>query len=80
MNALAINGFVPKSLLIFKSGSSSGDYHSDINSENVLTSSREKLLLNLPPNSVRAVDNASYHNTTVDKNISSANRKQEMQE
>lgn len=80
VNALGESGFLQNALLIFKSGSTSGDYHKEMNSENYLKWLKQQLIPNLPPNSVVVVDNASYHNTTVDKNITSSTKKNEMQQ
>ena len=71
-------GFIPNSLLIFKSGSTSGDYHADMNGENFEKWLKEKLIPNLPPNSVIVTDNASYHNVQVDRAPTSASRKSDM--
>lgn len=60
-------GFIDGALLIFKSKSKTGDYHSDMNFVNFSKWTREKLLPNLPPNSVIVMDNASYHSVQVDK-------------
>uniref|UniRef100_A0A6P7H373 Uncharacterized protein LOC114346429 n=1 Tax=Diabrotica virgifera virgifera TaxID=50390 RepID=A0A6P7H373_DIAVI len=68
-------GFVPNALLIFKSGSKSGDYHDDMNHLNFMKYVRSQLLPNLPKNSVLVVDNASYHNVTMEKNVTSGSRK-----
>lgn len=80
VNALSESGFLPNSLLIFKSGSTSGDYHKEMNSENYVKWLREKLIPNLPNNSVIVVDNASYHNATVEKTITLSNKKCELQQ
>jgi len=61
------SGFVPNALLIFKSGQKSGDYHNDMNYENYKKWITEKLIPNLPENSVIVVDNASYHNFESEK-------------
>lgn len=71
-------GFIPNALLIFKSGSKSGDYHDDMNSENYEKWLKEKLIPNLPPNSIVVTDNAPYHNKQIDKAPTSSSRKCEM--
>ena len=47
---------------MFKAGTKTGDYHSNMNSENYEKWVRTQLIPNLPNNSVVIVDNASYHN------------------
>ena len=54
--------FISNALLIFRSGSKSGDYHDDINHANYMKWLQEKLIPNLESKSVIVVDNASYHN------------------
>lgn len=60
-------GFIDGALLIFKSKSKTGDYHSDMNFVNFSKWTREKLLPNLPPRSVIVMDNAAYHSVQEDK-------------
>ena len=72
-------GFIPNACLIFTSGQKSGDYHDDMNFDNYSRWMREKLLPNLPPNSVIVVDNASYHNVQLNPAPTSSSRKLEMQ-
>lgn len=71
-------GFLEQCLLIFKSGSKSGDYHDDMNAENYGKWVMEKLIPNLPDNSVVVIDNAPYHNMQVNKAPASASKKIEM--
>lgn len=71
-------GFVNGSLLIFKSKSKSGDYHDDMNFHNFKKWTEEKLVPNLPANSVVVLDNASYHNVEIDKKPSKSALKQTM--
>jgi hypothetical protein len=75
-------GFVPNALLIFKSGckSKSSDYHDDMNAENYERWLKEKLIPNLPQNSVVVTDNASYHNVQLNRAPTSVSRKLEMKE
>lgn len=72
------NGFVKDGLVIFVSGTKSGDYHDDMNWTNFSTWVRNHLLPNLPPNSVLVVDNASYHNTKDCVEPTMATKKAEM--
>lgn len=71
-------GFVDNGLLMFTSGSKSGDYHDDMNFENFSKWLKEKYLPNLPPNSVIVLDNASYHNVHSEKVPNMSSRKIEM--
>src|SRR3978361_1221174 len=71
-------GFIPNALLIFKSGTKSGDYHDEMNSENYEKWLREKIIPNLPPGSVVVTDNAPYHNKQIDKAPTSNSTKSEM--
>ena len=60
------DGFVPNADLVFKAGCATGDYHGQMNNENFEKWVREKLLPNIPSNSVVVMDNASYHTKIVD--------------
>lgn len=60
-------GFVPNALLVCKSKQKTGDYHQEMNTENYVKWLRSMLITNLLPNSVLVIDNASYHNTQIDK-------------
>ncbi|XP_045167719.2 uncharacterized protein LOC123531006 [Mercenaria mercenaria] len=48
--------------LVFKSKSRSGDYHDEMNSENIQKLLTKQLIPNLLANSVVVIDNAPYHN------------------
>lgn len=61
------DGFVNNAGLVFKAGQSSGDYHGQMNRENFTKWLDEKLLPNIPPNSVIVLDNAPYHSVVDDK-------------
>lgn len=65
-------------LTICITGTKSGDYHNDMNHDNFMQWVKSKLLPNLPLNSVLIVDNASYHNVALNKDPTSATRKQDM--
>lgn len=71
-------GFVNNALLIFKSSSTSGDYHSSMNFNNFGKWLSEKLLPNLPNSSVIVMDNAKYHSVEKDKRPTSGSLKQEI--
>lgn len=55
-----------------------GDYHDEMNHTNFMTWIRNQLLPNLPEKSVLVLDNASYHNVTMEPNITSASLKADM--
>lgn len=71
-------GFIPNCLLIFKSGTKSGDYHDDMNSDNYGKWLTEKLIPNLPPNCIVVTDNAPYHNIQLQKAPNCNSRKADM--
>lgn len=79
VHAGGCRGFIPNALLIFKSGLKTGDYHDEMNHKNHVKWFKEKLIPNLEPNSVIVIDNASYHNVSVDPNPTSAWKKADMQ-
>lgn len=72
-------GFLNDCSLLFKSGSAVGDYHQDMNSSNFLRWVKERLIPNLPANSVLVVDNASYHNIQEDKCPTTGTKKVDIQ-
>ncbi|XP_045505993.1 uncharacterized protein LOC123703388 [Colias croceus] len=73
-------GFIPDAQLIFKSQTKSGDYHDDMNRENFMKWIKDKLLPNLPAQSIVVMDNASYHTVAVNKAPTMSSTKSEMQE
>lgn len=78
VHAGGATGFVPNALLMFRSGTKSGDYHADMNAANYGKWLEEKLIPNLPPHSVIVTDNAPYHNVQVDPAPTSTARKATM--
>ena len=68
-------GFIRNALLIFTSGSRSGDYHDDMNSANFMKSVECQLLPNLPAKSVIVCDNAPYHNVKAEPSVTTAAKK-----
>lgn len=62
MNAITKDGWVPGSKVTFKSTRKTGDYHGQMNQEMFTKWFKEKLLPNIPDNSLIIMDNASYHN------------------
>ncbi|XP_072401180.1 uncharacterized protein [Diabrotica undecimpunctata] len=71
-------GFIKNGLLIFKSGSKSGAYHSEMNSDNYGKWLQEHLLPNLPANSVLVFDNAPYHSIQLERAPTSNSNKNQM--
>ena len=71
-------GFLKDAALIYKAGSTVGDYHGQMNGTNFEKWVREKLLNCLSPNSAVVMDNAPYHNVQVDKVPSQHSVKPEM--
>ena len=63
----SVQGFVKKAELVFRSGTSTGDYHGQMNATNFEKWPTERLFPNIPPNSVIVLDNAPYHSTLVNK-------------
>ncbi len=62
MNAITKDGWVPDAETIFKSTKKTGDYHGQMNAELFAKWFEEKLIPNIPDNSLIVMDNASYHN------------------
>ena len=54
-------GWIPNTTLIFQSKKNTGDYHDEMTGEHFEEWFRDKLLPNVPPNSLIVMDNASYH-------------------
>ncbi|XP_028173855.1 uncharacterized protein LOC114362596 [Ostrinia furnacalis] len=73
-------GFVDGALVIFKSKCKTGDYHDTMNFVNFSKWLNEKLMPNIPPNSVIVMDNAAYHSVRVEKKPTMASTKPEMQD
>lgn len=79
VNAGGEMGFISNAELIFKSQSKSGDYHDDMNRTNFMKWLSEKLIPNLPPNSLVVMDNAPYHTVQVNKAPTMSSLKVQMQ-
>ncbi len=62
INAITKDGWVPNAKLIYKSTKKTGDYHGQVNYELFSKWFQEKLLPNIPNNSLIIMDNAPYHN------------------
>lgn len=71
-------GFVPNCLTMWKSTSSTGDFHNEMNSTNFTKWLKDKCIPNLPPRSVLVLDNAPYHNIQIDKPPTSNSTKSQM--
>ncbi len=67
LNAIAKDGWVPNSKLVFKASKKTGDYHTNMNWDNFSKWFQEKLLKNIPENSLIIMDNAPYHNVLVEE-------------
>ena len=62
INAITKDGWVPNAKLIYKSTKKTGDSHGQVNYELFSKWFQEKLLPNIPKNSLIIMDNAPYHN------------------
>jgi len=67
MDAITKNGWVPNARLVFKASRKTGDYHSNMNWDNFSRWFQEKLLKNIPENSLIIMDNAAYHNVLAEE-------------
>ena len=67
LNAVTKDGWVPNSKLVFKASKKTGDYHTNMNWDNFSKWFQEKLLKNIPENSLIIMDNAPYHNVLVEE-------------
>lgn len=67
LHAGGASGFLAGAELIYKAGSTTGDYHGQMNSGNFQKWVVNQLMPNLQPNSVVVLDNAPYHCIQVDK-------------
>lgn len=62
VNAITKEGWVSNARLVFKASKKTGDYHANMNWDNFSEWFQEKLLKNIPENSLIIMDNAAYHN------------------
>lgn len=62
LNAISKDGWIPGSKLVFKSTRKTGDYHGQMNKGLFFKWFTERLLPNIPSNSIIIMDNAPYHN------------------
>lgn len=63
INAISSKGWVNGAKLVFQAKRKTGDYHGQMNAELFQKWFSEKLIPNIPDNSLIIMDNASYHNT-----------------
>lgn len=63
MNAITVNGWLPKAKIVFKSNRKTDDYHGQMNLELFQKWFVDKLIPNIPERPMIIMDNASYHNT-----------------
>lgn len=61
------DGFLKGGRLMYKANCSTGDYHGQMNGVNFEKWIKERVIPNLPDNSVVVIDNAPYHGEQVDK-------------
>lgn len=80
VHAGSSEGFIEGALLIFKSKCKTGDYHDEMNSANFNKWLHEKLITNLPDNSVVVMDNARYHTIQENKPPCTGSKKAEIQQ
>ena len=66
LNAITKDGWVPNAKLVFKASKKTGDYHTNMNWDNFSKWFQEKLLKNIPENSLIIMDNTPYHNVLVE--------------
>ena len=67
VNAITKDGWVPNAKLVFKASRKTGDYHTNMNWNNFSEWFQEKLLKNIPENSLIIMDNAAYHNVLAEE-------------
>ncbi len=67
VNAITKDGWVPNSKLVFNASKKTGDYHTNMNWDNFSKWFKDKLLKNIPKNSLIIMDNAAYHNVLVEE-------------
>ena len=60
-------GWVPYTTLIFRSKKNTGDYHDEMTGDHFEEWFRDKLLPNVPPNSLIVMANASYHSRRIEE-------------
>jgi transposase len=63
VNAISSSGWVNGAKLVFQANRKTGDYHGQMNTELFQKWFAQKLIPNIPDNSLIIMDNAPYHNT-----------------
>ncbi|XP_034187268.1 uncharacterized protein LOC117607556 [Osmia lignaria lignaria] len=72
------DGFIKGGELIFESQTTPSDIHGQMNAANFEIWITEKLLPNIPPNSVVVMDNAPYHSARLNKPPSNYSKKEDI--
>ena len=80
VHAGGVAGWISKADLVFRAKHKSGDYHSEMNAEHFLEWFERQLCTHVPMGSLIVMDNASYHNTQIEKIPTKSSRKSEMRE
>ncbi len=62
VNAMTQNGWIPDAKLVYKSTKRTGDYHGQMNTGTFSKWFADRLIPNIPKESLIIMDNASYHN------------------
>lgn len=77
INAITSDGWVDGAQLVFESQRRSGDYHGQMDWDKFSSWFKERLLPNIPPNSIIIMDNAAYHNTLTENSFPTSRSKKE---
>lgn len=82
LHAGSQNGFIPNTLLLSSKNvaDSSLDYHQDTDAKLFEDWFQNRLLPNIPKNSIIVMDNASYHSRQINKMPNANNTKRELQD
>jgi len=67
VDAITKDGWAPNARIVFKASKKTGDYHSNMNWDNFSEWFKEKLMKNIPENSLIIMDNAPYHNVLAEE-------------
>lgn len=78
MNAITKDGWVPNAKMVFKSARRTGDYHGQMNWDIFKKWFVDKLIPNIPENSLIIMDNAPYHNVLSEHSAPTAASKKEV--
>jgi len=77
INAITFDGWVNDAQLVFQAKRKTGDYHGQMDYDNFSKWFKERLLPNVPDNSIIIMDNASYHNATEENSFPKSNARKE---